>query len=562
MKIDDFLQSLEGTPLSEANALLKKKCGIANFFDSSNYYVVTQSIQNSKSEYGDWQTNLQLAVSVCKKIRNKGIAPELIIEPTCGVGNFVLAALMVFGKTIKRIIAIEIFEPYLTSLKYKLLEYCINNDTEITATIELYNQNIFDFKYSHLNIKRNDNILILGNPPWATNSKLSGMSSDNLPQKVNYKRLRGLDAITGKGNFDIAEYITCQILEAFKNHNATIALLLKTSVVKNIIYEQKWKKYLITNISQHNIDAKQEFNVSVSACLFIAQFGNESSSICDVYNFYNSHKINTYGWNQNSFVSDFDAYFNNQHIEGVCQLEWWSGLKHDCSKVMELERNGNLLINQLAEVVKIEDEFVYPLIKSSDIKGDIVNSSRKYIIVTQMSTGDDTKKIKYKAPLTYQYLLNHTNYFEKRKSIVYKKRGPFSIFGIGQYSFKPYKIAIAGLYKDTHFSFVPPINGKCAMFDDTCYMLGFDTKEEAFCILKVLNSEPVQNFMKSIVFFDSKRSINKEVLMRIDIYAAAQQLLQAGILDKKEFNCIENYINKNTLGALWAQSNEMYALPN
>ena len=33
-----------------------------------------------------------------------------------------------------------------------------------------------------------------------------------------------------------------------------------------------------------------------------------------------------------------------------------------------------------------------------------------------------------------------------------KKAGTFSIFGIGDYSFKPYKVAISGLYKTFHFS--------------------------------------------------------------------------------------------------------------
>ena len=41
-----------------------------------------------RDEYGDWQTNYPLALSVCQMLKNKGINPQVIIEPTCGFGNF------------------------------------------------------------------------------------------------------------------------------------------------------------------------------------------------------------------------------------------------------------------------------------------------------------------------------------------------------------------------------------------------------------------------------------------------------------------------------------------
>jgi len=54
----------------------------------------------------------------------------------------------------------------------------------------------------------------------------------------------------------------------------------------------------------------------------------------------------------------------------------------------------------------------------------------------------------------------------------------FSIFDIGNYSFKPYKVAVSGLYKQTKFSLVEP-NGTVLVLDDTCYFIGFDTLREA-----------------------------------------------------------------------------------
>ncbi|POO76474.1 hypothetical protein C1T30_42995, partial [Bacillus sp. MBGLi97] len=89
------------------------------------------------------------------------------------------------------------------------------------------------------------------------------LNSSNLPKKSNFKNQNGLDAMTGKGNFDIAEYITLMLLDAFQTHNGYLALLVKNSVVKNIVFDQKDKKYRVGEIEKYCIDSKKEFNVSV-----------------------------------------------------------------------------------------------------------------------------------------------------------------------------------------------------------------------------------------------------------------------------------------------------------
>ena len=55
------------------------------------------------------------------------------------------------------------------------------------------------------------------------------------------------------------------------------------------------------------------------------------------------------------------------------------------------------------------------------------------------------------------------------------------------------------------------------MLDDTCYLLGFDTLGRAAVALGLLNSQVVQDFLKSIVFPHSKRPYTKDILMRIDL---------------------------------------------
>ena len=81
------------------------------------------------------------------------------------------------------------------------------------------------------------------------------MGSENLPLKDNFKGLKGLDAITGKGNFDIAEYIILQLLSEFKDYPCHIAMLCKTIVAKNIVRDLEKYKFCLSDIKMITFDA-------------------------------------------------------------------------------------------------------------------------------------------------------------------------------------------------------------------------------------------------------------------------------------------------------------------
>lgn len=46
-----------------------------------------------KAEYGDFQTPETLARDVCALLRKHGLRPKSLLEPTCGLGKFLFAAL-------------------------------------------------------------------------------------------------------------------------------------------------------------------------------------------------------------------------------------------------------------------------------------------------------------------------------------------------------------------------------------------------------------------------------------------------------------------------------------
>ena len=511
-----------------ANDFLQQECGVMGFFANDAeiqqlteelYDTFVDEVCDNRVEYGDFQTNQTLADQVTKKIQANKTDPKIVIEPTCGKGNFILAVLNTF-ENVEKIYGIEIQRKYIWQAKFNILDYFLQNPKRIKPEIHIIHSNIFNFNYHPIkSIIGEKELLIVGNPPWVTNSTLSAMDSNNLPNKSNFKQHKGLDAMTGKGNFDIAEYITLDLLRNFGQFDGNMAFVVKITVIKNFLYVLPKHKLPIANLKKENIDSKKEFDVSVDASLFSCQLNKETECSCQESDFYTSETKCNFGWKNGKFLSDFSGI--NIDIDGISPFEWRQGVKHDCSKVMELESDGDSFSNKLGEKFKIENDLVYPLLKSSDLKIKCAEPTQKKIIITQKYVGQNTSYIQ-KHPLTFEYLNNHIDHFRKRKSSIYKGKCDFSIFGIGDYSFKPYKIAISGLYKTFHFCLVKPQDEKPVMLDDTCYYIGFDTLEHAEYVWNLLNTEIVADFLKSISFKDSKRMITKDILMRIDLRKVAQ----------------------------------------
>lgn len=570
-QVSDYLnRSLKDIAFFElANQKMSDDFGILHFFDNKEELeTLKELISETKNiieepdratEYGDFQTNLDLANKVALYLKAKGIQPEIVIEPTCGKGNFIIASLKNFSN-VRKIFGVEIYKPYVWETKFNIVNYFLENPKNIKPEISIIHCNVFDFNFKKI-AKENtsNNILVIGNPPWVTNSKLGSLNSNNLPKKNNFKNHSGLDAMTGKGNFDIAEFITLMMIETFQKINGDIALLVKNSVVKSILIDQINKEYPISKLEKLCIDSKKEFNVSVEACLFYCKLHSKSEFECSEFDFYtqndlkaiqNSQRKNKrFGWLEGKFVSNIDTYLDTKDIDGQSQFVWRQGLKHDCSSIMELDKVNNYYVNGLKEEVELEEELVYGLLKSSDLKNTIIDQTRKFTIVTQKKVGQETNYIKSDYPKTYKYLTEHIANFSARKSSIYNNKPLFSIFGIGDYSFKPYKVAISGLYKTFHFTLILPQNDKPVMLDDTCYLIGFDKIEFALYSLILLNSDTTVQLLKSITFSDAKRTFTKDILMRIDLLQLAKYIEKAHL--KSELEMLNEKYNLNLTLDYW-----------
>lgn len=273
------------------------------------------------------------------------------------------------------------------------------------------------------------------------------------------------------------------------------------------------------------IDAKASFAVAVDACLLFLTGVRTNERIATIYADLDlKSPTRQFGFIDGLLVSDLRTYRKFREFgSGSFVYTWRSGIKHDAAKVMEFTREGTSYRNGLGETVELEDRYLYPLLKSSDLgNGRIM--PRKSVLVTQERMSDDTLTIAGEAPKTWQYLIDHASTLDGRKSSIYKNRPRFSIFGIGKYSFAPWKVAISGLYKSFSFVVIPPLADRPIIVDDTCYSIPCNTEAEARLLGDLLSSEPALAFLRSLVFTDAKRPITVEVLRRISLTSVAQQL--------------------------------------
>jgi len=527
----------------EANELLTSLTGINTFFRNQEDFLTLLELLKpnfmicegvDRREYGDFQTPYKLTDSICSYLDSEGISPDVIIEPTFGKGSFLISALKYFPK-LKKIYGVEIYESYYWAAKFAIVELFIKQPDLNKPRILLYLNDLFKFEFKEIEgTIEKYNVLVLGNPPWVTSSKLSSLNSKNLPKKTNIKSLSGLDAITGKGNFDISESIILMMLNSFSKYKGNIAMLAKNSVIKNLIHHLPTTSCKINDVIALKINAKEYFNASVEASLFKCSCGpNKLSLTCKVSSLISPNSIeNEFGWVGDKFVSDVALYEKNKKYDGNSPYIWRQGVKHDRSKIMELRQIDGNCFNGFRRELNIEKDLIYGLVKSSDLSSPVITKPRKYVIITQNRIGEDTIYLADKFPKLYQYLTENKNFFDQRKSCIYKNKPPFSIFGIGDYSFKPYKVAISGLYKRSTFSLIVPESEKPIMLDDTCYFLGFDNLSESIFVWAILNSERVQQLLATLTFLDAKRPYTKDILMRISTYKVAKDMTYNEIVNQ------------------------------
>lgn len=456
------------------------------------------------NEFGDFQTPIELARQCVATLS----IPEgsRILEPTCGAGTFLRAAAEVAPCSQR--IGWELQERHLSSAR----------QWGVARRSNVFTENPADISWSS-----SGPLFIVGNPPWVTSAQLRSLDSSNVPPKSNIHRARGMDALLGSSNFDVAEFVLLKMLTSLPHESLTLGMLCKTHVARRVLAFAAEQGLPVRSTSLFMIDARRWFGAAVEACWLTMDIepGCRTSYVAQVYEDVFAPEalpVRTFGVIDGKLVSHVSDYRKHRHADGVCPYQWRSGLKHDAADVFEL-RATPAPTTRHGQAVVVEDDYLFPLLKSTDVFRGKHRTLARYVIVPQRSYGDDTSGLQQAAPKLWRYLQRNAARLDERKSSIYRNRPRFSVFGHGDYTYTPYKVAVSGLHKQPAFRLIGPLAGKPVVLDDTCYFLPFDDASEACVVAAVLAGTSCQELLNAIVFWDAKRPLTKKILSRINVRA-------------------------------------------
>lgn len=454
---------------------------------------------------GDFQTPVELARAIWK------LLPEVdaVIEPTVGTGSFLRAAPVESRRLPWRCFDLSPQHVATTIETARRLGF---GDASI---IEKDAFALSPADFAHLS--PDTRVLAVGNPPWVTSAGQAAASQVNLPEKRNRFGLKGLEALTGRANFDIAEAVLVTLLEALRAHSEVhLAFLMKRSaalrLARQLLGRPGYERFCFASI-----ETRRHFGVGVEAGLLqFRRTATESSTnrvllATRLGAAASSHA----GLVAGHFVEDLEAYKSVAHLEARGNaLVWRQGIKHDVARVLELKRRADgRLVNGYGELVDIEEESLYPFWKGADLA--IERGPSRLFPLYQETLAGPVRGLETRWPKLAEYLKQHRLAFAARRSRIYQGKGPYALFGVGKYLLAPYKVAVSGLHRRPRFCLLRPLDGRPSLIDDTSYLLPFTTEREAAVVCGFLGSDPVTAFLSCLVDRFAKRPYTKAVLERV-----------------------------------------------
>lgn len=305
-----------------------------------------------------------------------------------------------------------------------------------------------------------------------------------------------------------------------------LAVPCKTAVARKALRFAWERSSGVESAAIYRFGAARHFGVSVDACALIVRFVPDGrSKECRDYESLAGDGFppaRVFGLRDGRLAADVPLYEKRRVFSTADAGGWRSGIKHDCSSVFELHKEGDRYVNGLGEAADLEDDLVFPLLKSSDLA--CCKKPHRYLLVPQRTIAENLKCLESYAPKVWTYLMTHSSLIDKRASSVYRGRPRFSIFGVGAYCFAPWKVGISGFYKKLEFVKVPPFENRPVMLDDTCYFFACQSEGECDALHDIVSSTPAREYWPSLISWDSKRPITAALLNSLDLYAVARAI--------------------------------------
>ena len=165
----------------------------------------------ARKDFGDFQTPPALVLAVRACLEADGDRFDRVLEPTCGVGHFLAG----FADC-RDLLGVEIQPSHADQARR------VVGDRGAILTADLFPLDLA----RDLPWRGGGRLLVVGNPPWVTVAGLGASSEPGRnpgPTRINARKVRGLDSMTGGSNFDLAEAVALKLIRELAPERPTIA---------------------------------------------------------------------------------------------------------------------------------------------------------------------------------------------------------------------------------------------------------------------------------------------------------------------------------------------------
>jgi type I restriction-modification system DNA methylase subunit len=391
---------------------------------------------------------------------------------------------------------------------------------------------------------------VIGNPPWIKWEFLSEDYKRKLA--VLYLKIyklysyKGMLAGMGFAHDDISIVFTYVCMDKYLKIGGRLAFVLKQTLYKSIAGKE-FRKFCIEKkettvpvkvIKVHDLLILKPFKYSGSeTSIAVLEKGKETSYPVPylIWNLKKGEKVDDFLTLEEvkniTVIKEYDAYPDPSSGDSTDvwilvkkgqkpskakqthnPYEVRHGVVNDLNSVFFIKILGktsnNLLSIKNMQIgktkvknveTKIETDLVYPVIKPRHVKKWQIKGYY-YVIIPHKKHGlNNESELRVNYPKTYNYLFSFRKDLLKRASRWFKGSDkPFySLFGIGDYTFKPFKVvwssigylpafAVATKIKDQY------IGEKVIIPDNTIGYISFDSIDEAHYVCGILNSNIVR----------------------------------------------------------------------
>jgi len=498
--------------------------------------LVTEHLLSRRGT-GDFQTAYPLALEVTKRTLG-GQEFESGLDPTCGTGAFLLSLLSLQSRRDSRdtrIVGVE-RNPESASVAWFLCSIARDLlSLETSAVIECADVN--DFATHTFGRQRFD--VIVGNPPWVTWTDLSHEDKRRWTRRdlrdYEFVEGSGMERALGVSNKDVAPAIVLRVLQELGDLQARFGFLFKKG---------QMNMPAMRSFREGRIPHRSGRTLGITEVLVVESQGN----------FIGGEHLQTEGWigqlDLNPAASILIRSARNRENKwqitnqrelvprrvpsGDCVLvpaesqlrlgkrrapvEIRHGVKHDCREVFEISE-------ATAEV--LEWECTYPVVKSRHVGPNGWGGEYDLLLLPNRALRDLSElEFSRKFPHAYRYLSDHKSRLEARKSQWVGATTFYDVFGVGDYTFKPYKVAWVRLGWKPRFVVLEPVrlaNGerKPVIPSDHFLFIPTNNKEYAWRLSELLNSTPYQETLE-ILSPKGKSSLPKRLIQNLDLPSEAE----------------------------------------